>query len=138
MVAAIDHVDLPVRNLAESRRFYEHALAPLGYRVLREHEGAVGMGAASPRERQSSGADPGGDFWISQQEVADDGPRVHIAFRAADEAQVRAFHEAGLAAGGTNNGHARHRAEYHEGYFAAYLIDPDSNNIEAVVHTHVP
>jgi len=138
MAGVIDHVDLPVRDLARSRRFYEQALAPLGYRVLREHEGAIGLGMSSPEERQASGADPGGDFWISVPVTGEHHPAVHLAFRAADEDQVRAFHAAGLEAGGTNNGHPRHRPQYHEGYFGAYLFDPDGNNVEAVLHTHIP
>lgn len=138
MSAGVDHVDLPVRDLDASRRFYENALAPLGYRVLREHDGAVGLGASTPDERQRSGDDPGGDFWISRQAPDRQLSPVHIAFRAANEEQVRAFHEAGLAAGGTNNGRPRHRPEYHDGYFAAYVFDPDGNNIEAVLHTHLP
>lgn len=138
MAAVLDHVDLPVRDLSESRDFYERALAPLGYRVLRELDGAIGMGASSPAERRESGADPGGDFWISQHAADRSLAPVHIAFRAANEDEVRAFHLAALAAGGTNNGHPRHRPSYHQGYFAAYVFDPDGNNIEAVIHTHLP
>ena len=58
---------------------------------------------------------------------------MHLAFQAADQDAVRRFHKAGLAAGGTDNGPPRER-EYHPGYYAAFLLDPDGNNVEAVWH----
>lgn len=110
----LDHVHLRVRDLDASRRFYEAALAALG-RELRTGEGYFS-------------AD---ELWVTA-----DGPpteRLHLAFQARDEAAVRRFHEAALAAGGTDNGRPGERS-YHPGYYAAYVLDPDGNNIEAVFH----
>ncbi|MCI1642818.1 MAG: VOC family protein [Actinomyces sp.] len=124
----LDHIDVPVSDLGASKAFYEAALAPLGFRVLVETATSIGLGA-SPGSR---GDDPGGELWLSQS----GGPRppMHFALRAAGAEEVRAFHASGLAAGGVNNGRPRHRPEYHDGYFAAYLFDPDGNNVEAVFH----
>ena len=110
----LDHVHLRVRDLDASRRFYEAALTALG-RELRTGEGYFS-------------AD---ELWVT----ADRPPtqRLHLAFQARDEAAVRRFHEAALAAGGTDNGPPGERS-YHPGYYAAYVVDPDGNNIEAVFH----
>lgn len=80
--AMIDHTGFNVSNLELSRAFYLKALAPLGYGISLEFEGAAGFGAA-----QGAGGDPGGDFWISAGEPQI--PRVHLAFRAASEQQVQ-------------------------------------------------
>jgi catechol 2,3-dioxygenase-like lactoylglutathione lyase family enzyme len=72
------------------------------------------------------------DFWIGQGDPA--GQAVHIAFAASDRASVDAFHEEALAAGGRNNGGPGLRPEYHPSYYAAFVFDPDGNNIEAVCH----
>lgn len=110
----VDHVHLRVRDLDASRRFYEAAL------------GALGLGVRA------------GDGYFSSDElwVTADGPPtrgLHIAFQAGDEGAVRRFHEAALAAGGADNGGPGERS-YHPGYFAAYALDPDGNNVEAVYH----
>jgi catechol 2,3-dioxygenase-like lactoylglutathione lyase family enzyme len=110
----VDHVHLRVRDIDASRRFYEAAL------------GALGLGVRA------------GDGYFSSDElwVTADGPPtrgLHLAFQAADESAVRRFHEAALAAGGTDNGGPGERS-YHPGYFAAYALDPDGNNVEAVHH----
>ena len=116
-----DHVQLVVADLAASRRFYE-AL----FEVL---EIPVGGSADS-------------HFWYDELFVSSpDSPealgkltgRHHLAFQAADHAMVDAFHKAGLAAGGRDNG-APGKRPYHPGYYAAFLLDPDGNNIEAVHH----
>ena len=111
----LDHVHLRVADLEASRRFYEAVTAALGIPVARSSESA---------------------FLIDELYVSDDGEatsRVHIAFQAADEEAVQRFHEAGLDAGGTDNGRPGAR-DYHPGYYAAYLLDPDGNNVEAVYH----
>ena len=123
----IDHTGINVSDLALSRSFYERALAPLGYRVRLELENSVGFGA-EPGARD----DLGGDFWISAGEPQT--PRVHVAFRAANEQQVTEFHRAALEAGGMDNGPPGERAHYHAGYYAAFVRDPDGHNIEAVYH----
>jgi len=123
----IDHTGINVSDLARSRAFYERALAPLGYRVRLEIGNTIGFG-----EQRDEAADPGADFWIGEGEPQT--PRVHVAFRAQDRRQVDAFHAAALATGGTDNGPPGLRPHYHDGYYAAYALDPDGYNIEAVVH----
>jgi catechol 2,3-dioxygenase-like lactoylglutathione lyase family enzyme len=117
----IDHVHLVVRDLAASRRFYDAVLGVLG----------VPRGGEGP-----------GFFWYDElfvstaDSVAAAGKltgRVHLAFQAADRAAVEKFHGAALAAGGTDNGAPGPRP-YHPGYFAAFVLDPDGNNVEAVHH----
>lgn len=129
----IDHTGFNVSDLSRSKAFYEAALAPLGYVAsLCIGEVAVGFGASRDRKE---GDDPGGDFWISRGEPQS--PRVHVAFRAANHAEVRAFHEAALAAGGVDNGGPGYRPHYHADYYAAFVLDPDGYNIEAVCHEKV-
>jgi catechol 2,3-dioxygenase-like lactoylglutathione lyase family enzyme len=117
-----DHVSLNVKDYKTSRAFYEQALAPLGLGVVMEYpeHGVVGFGADRPI------------FWIEQREPF--GTGTHVAFTCDDRATVDAFHVAGLAAGGTDNG-APGLRWYHENYYGAYVLDPDGNNIEAVCHT---
>ena len=118
----IDHVQLVVADLAASRRFYEALLGVLDIPI-------------------AGGGD--GFFWVDEFVVssadseAAEGRltgRCHLAFQAGDRATVDAFHKAGLAAGGRENGTPGERAQYHPGYYAAFLLDPDGNNIEAVFH----
>jgi catechol 2,3-dioxygenase-like lactoylglutathione lyase family enzyme len=117
----IDHIQLVVRDLAASRTFYEAVLGALGVPI--------------------GGADEG-YFWAdelfvsSADSLAAQGHltgRHHLAFQARDEAQVKAFYEAALAHGGKDNGAPGPRP-YHPGYYAAFVLDPDGNNIEAVFH----
>lgn len=110
----LDHVHLRVRDLEASRSFYEAALGALG-RELQSGEGFFSCD----------------ELWVTA-----DGPpteRLHLAFQAADEQAVRRFHAAALAAGGRDNGAPGERP-YHPGYYAAYVLDPDGNNVEAVHH----
>jgi catechol 2,3-dioxygenase-like lactoylglutathione lyase family enzyme len=111
----IDHVHLVVGDIEASRRFYEAVLAVIGVPVVRV-----------------------GDefFWADELFVSAGQPktgRVHLAFQAADQEAVQRFHAAGLTAGGRDNGAPGERS-YHPGYYAAFLLDPDGNNIEAVHH----
>lgn len=124
----IDHTGFNVSNLAASKRFYVQVLAALGYGVRLEFPDAVGFGSATPQ----AGEDPGGGFWITQG--TPQVPRVHLAFRATGRAQVEAFHREALAAGGTDNGAPGLRPQYHAGYYAAFVLDPDGYNVEAVFH----
>ena len=117
----IDHVQLVVADLAASRRFYEAALGALGVPIAGTGEDyfwADELFVSSVDSDAGQGALTG---------------RAHLAFQAADRAAVRAFHAAGLAAGGRDNGPPGLRL-YHPGYYAAFLLDPDGNNIEAVFH----
>ena len=76
--------------------------------------------------------DPGGEFWIHQGTPST--PRVHVAFRARNRAEVDAFHRAALAAGGRDNGGPGLRPQYHPHYYGAFILDPDGYNVEAVCH----
>lgn len=111
----LDHVHLVVTDLAISLRFYREILEALG--------------RSAPREGQDF-------FWADELFVSQGGSRhsrIHLAFQANDEAAVGRFYEAGLRAGGRDNGAPGPRP-YHPGYYAAYLLDPDGNNVEAVFH----
>ena len=110
---------LPVRDVARSRAFYERALQPLGVRVV---ESSQGPGFAIGDQ----------DFWIGEHEMAPGS--VHIGFAAPDRETVDAFHAAAVEAGGVDNGRPGLRPHYHSGYYAAFVLDPDGNNIEAVFH----
>jgi catechol 2,3-dioxygenase-like lactoylglutathione lyase family enzyme len=114
----LDHLGIAVSDLATSKQFFVAALAPLGYKVLYDLEQATGMGSqAFPQ------------FWIGRGQPR--GP-LHIAFAASDRKTVDAFHRAALAAGGRDNGAPGIRAQYHPDYYAAFVIDPDGNNVEVV------
>ena len=117
----IDHVNIGVADLAASRAFYEQALAPLGYRVLMAFPGTVGFG----------GDDGKPDFWISDRPSS---APLHVAFLSPDRATVDAFHSAALAAGGSDNGPPGPRPQYHASYYGAVALDPEGNNVEAVIH----
>lgn len=121
----IDHLGIPVKDIAASRRFYEAALAPLGYKVMGEETNGLGNNVVL------MGVDEI-DFVIADGEPVTDG--THFAFRVETRAEVDAFHAAALAAGGRDNGAPGIREDYHPNYYAAFVIDPDGMNIEAVCH----
>jgi len=115
-----DHVGLKVKDLSASVRFYKTLLAPLGHVLCSEGDGYAGFGP--------KGA-PG--FWILAHK-GETGLGAHVAFKAPDRATVERFHAEGLKAGGKDNGRPGLRTEYSPKYYAAFLIDPDGNNVEAV------
>ena len=117
----IDHVTANVSDFEQAKRFYEQALAPLGYSVQAEFEGAAGFGTGQGIP----------DFWIGSRSERG---ATHVAFSANDRASVDKFYEAAIAAGGRDNGPPGLRPDYHETYYAAYVHDADGNNIEAVSH----
>jgi catechol 2,3-dioxygenase-like lactoylglutathione lyase family enzyme len=122
-MARLDHVGLDVSDYEASKSFYEQALAPLGMVLMMEPiAGVCGFGDDFPF------------FWIGKRGL---GPQsgTHVAFRVDDRATVDAFHPAALAAGGTDNGGPGVREIYHPHYYAAFVLDPDGNNVEAVCHT---
>ena len=117
----IDHIQLVVADIKASRTFYDAVFGVLGIPL---------------------GGEIGDDFWFdelfvstrdSEAALGELTGRHHLAFQAADRAMVEAFYKAGLAAGGRDNGAPGERP-YHPGYYAAFLLDPDGNNIEAVYH----
>lgn len=117
-----DHVDCPVTDIRRSVAFYDELLAPLGIARLITR---IASGAAS---NAGYGRDGHAGFWLSD---ASRKGHLHIGFSAATREAVAAFHAAGLAAGGKDNGKPGLRS-YAANYFAAYIIDPDGHNIEAV------
>jgi catechol 2,3-dioxygenase-like lactoylglutathione lyase family enzyme len=118
----IDHVSLPVRDLAASAAFYERLLAPLGYLKLVERPATVGFGKKYP------------ELWLnlrSDMAPASPNPGAHVALRAASEDAVRAFHAAALAGGGASDGEPGPRQAAMTTYFGAFIRDPDGNKLEA-------
>ncbi len=127
----IDHVSSYTTNFPASKTFYEVALAELGYGV--QAEMVMDSDPDLPGRRACAfGPDGRAIFWVIEVRTAAS-PR-HVAFVAADRPSVVAFHRAGLAAGGDDNGAPGLRAIYHEHYYGSFLTDPDGNNVEAVCH----
>ena len=117
MYGVLDHVTIRVADFEASKRFYSTVLTPLGIALNHETDTVARWG----------------EFAIS----ADGKPlarNVHLAFRAADDAAVDAFWRSGTEAGFQDNGAPGERPQYHAGYYGAFLLDPDGNNIEAVCH----
>nr|WP_312990489.1 VOC family protein [Comamonas koreensis] len=119
-----DHLGISVTSMAESKRFFLQALEPLGVSLAMEGPGSLGLG----RDGKPS-------LWIS--ESTEKPPHLHIAISAHSRAQVDAFYAAAIAAGGCDNGAPGLRPHYHPHYYAAFVLDPDGNNIEAVCHKPV-
>jgi catechol 2,3-dioxygenase-like lactoylglutathione lyase family enzyme len=115
-----DHVGIKVGNLEASVRFYTAALAPLGYVLCSKDGSGAGFG---PKGEPA--------LWLYLHKGAT-GPGAHIAFRAKDQAAIEKFHDEGLKAGGRDNGAPGARKDYSPTYYAAFLVDPDGNNVEAV------
>jgi catechol 2,3-dioxygenase-like lactoylglutathione lyase family enzyme len=125
---AIDHVGWQVADYDLSIKFYTAALKPLGWKKQMEIKWDGG---------KTAGFGPGKPFlWISTGGKT--APHIHFAFAAPDRAAVDAFHKAALEAGGRDNGKPGLRPEYHEHYYAAFVLDPDGHNIEAVIHAPPP
>lgn len=127
----LDHVSITVSDLAIAAAFYDAVFEALDHPCVRRDEDALGYGI-----RNSAGDD--GHSYISV--LATGGPvspdRRHWCFRATSRKAVDAFHAAGLAAGGRDDGAPGLRPHYHDDYYAAFLLDPDGNRIEAVCHRH--
>jgi catechol 2,3-dioxygenase-like lactoylglutathione lyase family enzyme len=116
----LDHLWIRVRDLAESRLFYETVAPTVGLRV---------QDGAANRFHVTSG---GRSFALVQEEPVSE--NVHLAFPARDRESVKAFHRAALEAGFRDNGSPGERLQYHPGYYGAFVLDPDGNNVEAVFH----
>lgn len=130
-MSILDHLGINVTDHARSRGFYDQALAPLGISPAMTFGLATGYGRG-----------PKPDFWIGEGKTStqtDEHVRVitpvHVCFAARSRAEVDAFHAAALAAGGRDNGKPGVRAEYHEHYYGAFVLDPDGHNVEACIHT---
>ncbi len=125
----IDHTGLNVSDPEKSRKFYDQALAPLGYKCLME----VPKEYTGGKVALGYGVSPKMDFWMS--EGTPNEPRLHIAFRADSRKQVDEFYKCAMEAGGRDNGVPGLRPHYHKDYYGAFVLDPDGHNIEAVCHT---
>ena len=131
----IDHMSISARDFEASRQFYDAALAPLG--VVKDME--VKPEESGGYHGIGYGTEGKPFFWLSNdmRQTRPGGQRgagIHIAFAAADRASVAAFYAAAIAHGGRDNGPPGIRAHYHPNYYAAFVLDPDSFNVEAVCH----
>lgn len=119
----LDHVSIGVRDIAAARRFYDAALAPLGYGCLSVGDGSLGYGKGDMIA-----------WWLSRVDrpvAAEMGSGLHFCFAAPSRAAVDAFHAAALAHGGQDNGAPGLRPDYGAGYYAAFAIDPEGYRVEA-------
>ena len=112
----LDHVHIRVSDLDESQRFYRTVLQSLGLDISGEGEGYFYADEL---------------FFTADKEPT---TGLHLAFQAGNRQEVHDFYAAGLAAGGIDNGAPGERPQYHPGYYGAYILDPDGNNLEAVFH----
>jgi catechol 2,3-dioxygenase-like lactoylglutathione lyase family enzyme len=128
-VLLVDHFSITVRDLRRSARFYDAVMSSLGVAKVYQRQDAVGYG-----ERNRENDDGHSYFSVYQSDGANVDRRRHWCFRAQSAEQVRAFHSAGLAAGGGDAGAPGLRPDYHPGYYAAFLEDPEGNRVEAVFH----
>jgi catechol 2,3-dioxygenase-like lactoylglutathione lyase family enzyme len=118
----ISHVSVGVRDIAKAGKFYDTALAPLGYKRLFDSAEALGYGAGSP------------ELWVMHAErpvPADTASGLHFCFNAPSRAGVDQFHAAAVKAGGKDNGKPGVRKDYGDKYYAAFVIDPDGYRLEA-------
>ena len=117
-----DHISIGVKNVAKSKKFYDEALKPLGFKCLSESAESLGYGADAPA------------LWVGKSASpvpADRDSGLHFCFTARSRKSVDAFYKAALAAGGKDNGKPGLRADYGDNYYAAFVIDPDGYRLEA-------
>lgn len=115
----LNHIGIGVSDHARSKAFYQAALAPLGFSVVMEFGDNTAFGPPGL---------PG--FWIQGSKPP--APELHVCFTAKTRGEVRAFHEAAMAAGGRDNGPPGVVEEYSPDYYAAFVFDPDGVNVEAL------
>ncbi len=120
-LVALDHLSVPVRGFARARKFYEKALGAIGMKVNMEMGDAIGLG--SKKEKI---------FWLVKERKAAGGG--HYALRVDDRRDVDAFYDAAMKAGGTDHGKPGPRPAYGKSYYAAFVYDPEGNNIEVVCY----
>ena len=117
-----DHISIGVKNVAKSKKFYDDALKPLGFKCLSESPESLGYGAEAVA------------LWIGKSASpvpADKDSGLHFCFTARNRKSVDAFYKGALAAGGKDNGKPGLRADYGENYYAAFVVDPDGYRLEA-------
>jgi catechol 2,3-dioxygenase-like lactoylglutathione lyase family enzyme len=119
---ALDHIGLTVSDYDTARKFYVAALKPLGWKIDMEFDRAAGLGR-----------DGKPYLWLFEGKKKTT-PHVHLAFGAETRKAVQAFYRAAIKAGGKDNGKPGLRADYHPNYYAAFVLDPDGHNVEAVCH----
>lgn len=123
----IDHISFGVTDFARSTAFYDQTFAPLGitrlFTVPLEDSGGVNVAGYGDDQPW---------FWLAEEKAT--AGMLHIALQANDKVSVDAFHAAAILAGGTDNGPPGFRPHYHTRYYAAFVLDPDGHNIEAVCH----
>ena len=124
----LDHISITVRDLDRARPFYDAVMAALGAVERHDLPRRLGYG------ERNSVSDDVHSYISVRAGMLGEADRKHWCFRAASSEQVRAFYQAGLAHGGTDDGAPGLRADYHPDYYAAFLRDPDGNRIEAVFH----
>ncbi|QOZ31290.1 VOC family protein [Bradyrhizobium sp. CCBAU 53421] len=118
----LDHVTIGIRDIEQSKAFYDQALRALGIvRLYAEGTDFAGYGVR-----------PKAFFWIGMRETPQSG--AHVAFTAADRVTVDRFYADAIKAGGKDNGPPGLRPHYHANYYGAFVLDPDGHNIEAVCH----
>ena len=115
-----DHIGLKVRDIEAAVRFYTAALAPLGHVVCSKDAASASFGPTADQPA----------LWLYAGGKA--AGTTHVCFRARTRGEVGGFHEAGRAAGGKDNGPPAVRTDYSPDYYAAFLLDPDGNNVEAL------
>jgi catechol 2,3-dioxygenase-like lactoylglutathione lyase family enzyme len=128
----LDHVSIAVTDLARAASFYDAVLATLGLRRTRDRPTGVGYGYEPELPPV---------FWIHAEtgpDAARPGRGMHVSFKAADRAQVQAFHAACLASGGRDAGAPGPRPQYTAGFYGAFALDLDGTKIEAVVREALP
>jgi catechol 2,3-dioxygenase-like lactoylglutathione lyase family enzyme len=126
--SVLDHIFLPVGDLARSIRFYEQALAPLGLESRVDYDGK--NGPPGHPDLKGFGKDGRISFWLREGRV--DGAAMHVGFLASSNEQVEAAYRAAIAAGARDNGPPAYRAYYDPRYYAANVFDPDGHSIEFV------
>ncbi len=124
----LDHIGIPVSDYQRTKQFYLRALAPLGHGLVMEVDQRVEKGFSAA----GLGNNDRPDFWIGGEGTLN--RPVHIAFTATNRTGVDAFYVAALAAGAKDNGGPGLRPHYHPNYYAAFVLDPDGHNIDAICH----
>jgi len=125
----IDHVSLSVKNYEESVGFYDATLAELGYAQIMSFPGVALYGVKGSKKPDFSISSRG-----SRDETVGNARGMHIAFKATSKALVDAWYTKAIELGAKDNGKPGYRKQYHPGYYAAFVIDPNGWRIEAVYH----